>query len=76
MRLVVHCDDENNASKGDDLAQDLLAIVNIFVARHNGRRAAIHRKKRRHCDTEHQATIDKASNSGTESVVRDVQMDV
>jgi predicted site-specific integrase-resolvase len=37
-------------SEGDDtheLSEDLLSVVTIFVARHNGKRAAKNRKRRR-----------------------------
>ncbi len=46
-RLVILCNQENS-SQEEELAQDLLSIVNVFVARNNGRRAAnlkVRRKK-------------------------------
>jgi len=45
-RLVVHCDDD---AKNDttELADDLLAVVTVFVARHNGNRSAENRRRRK-----------------------------
>ena len=39
--------DEGDGSKDDELAQDLLAVCNYFVAKNNGRRAAAHARSRR-----------------------------
>ncbi len=49
-KLVVHCQSENSQSTQDDgyneLAEDLLAITTVFVASHNGKRSAQHRRLR------------------------------
>jgi D-alanyl-D-alanine carboxypeptidase len=45
VRIVVHGD---TAANEDELAQDLLSVVvNVFVARNNGRRSAENRKRRK-----------------------------
>jgi len=51
VRLVVHGRDEG-AEGERDLADDLLAVTTLFVASHNGRRAAANRKRRREGATE------------------------
>lgn len=45
VRLVVH--GQSEASETRELADDLLAITNVFVARHNGRRAAANKRARK-----------------------------
>ena len=45
-RLMVHSRDEG-AEGERDLADDLLAVTTVFVASHNGRRAAANRQRRR-----------------------------
>lgn len=45
VRLVVHGGQEAGGSE-HELAEDLLSVVNFFVARNNGRRAADNRRKR------------------------------
>lgn len=59
VRLVVHCG--NFTSTESELAQDLLAVTNFFVARNNGRRSAINRRKRKHKDEESKATADESA---------------
>jgi putative resolvase len=46
VRLVVHSRDAG-AEDARDLADDLLAITTVFVASHNGRRAAENRRQRK-----------------------------
>lgn len=49
VKLLVHsksCQPETR-SETQELAEDLLAITTVFVAKHNGRRSAINRKRRR-----------------------------
>lgn len=45
VRIVVHSGDQGGPE--EELSEDLLAIVNFFVARNNGRRSSNQRKKRR-----------------------------
>lgn len=45
-KIVVHSKGEA-ASDSEELAQDLLAVCNYFVAKNNGRRAAQNRKRKR-----------------------------
>ncbi len=45
-RLIVLCK-EANSSQEEELAQDLLSVVNVFVARNNGRRAAQLKSRRK-----------------------------
>lgn len=51
VKLVVQSREEGAAR--DELAEDLLSIVNVFVAKHNGQRAALNRKRRRLVDQDH-----------------------
>lgn len=44
VRIVVHGEHE---TARDELADDLLSVVNVFVARHNGLRSAENRRKRK-----------------------------
>jgi putative resolvase len=43
-RLVVHHDEDSASTNDDELADDLLSVVHVFMARKNGARAA-HRKR-------------------------------
>jgi len=48
-KLLVHCENEEenqHKSTEEELSQDLLSIVNIFVARNNGKRASKNKKRR------------------------------
>ena len=45
VKLVVHHEDDE-ADEFGDLAEDLLAVTTFFVASHNGRRSAQHRRER------------------------------
>ena len=47
VRLVVQHKLPDEGTTNDELAQDLLSFVNVFVARNNGRRSAANRKRRR-----------------------------
>ena len=42
--LLVHCKDAD-ATEEDELSKDLLSIINVFVARNNGRRAASNKRR-------------------------------
>ena len=46
-QLVVYSNTDTIRSETTELADDLLAIANIFVARHNGRRAQENKRKRK-----------------------------
>jgi putative resolvase len=51
--VVLHqTEADEQPSREQELAQDLLAIVNVFVARNNGLRAAENRRKRRRAQEE------------------------
>jgi predicted site-specific integrase-resolvase len=48
VRLLVHSPDEGAPGSGEqELADDLLAVVNFFVAKNNGTRASKNRRKRK-----------------------------
>ena len=47
VRLVVHSKDESTSSPSQELAEDLLAVSNFFVARNNGQRAGQKRRERK-----------------------------
>jgi predicted site-specific integrase-resolvase len=44
---IVVLGEDGQANDERELADDLLAVTTVFVARHNGRRAALHRRMRR-----------------------------
>ena len=49
-KLVVHhqdAEERNDECRARELADDLLSIVTVFVAKHNGRRSAANRKRRK-----------------------------
>ena len=46
LHVVYHDRDPSHEDGGEDLAQDLLAVCNFFVAKNNGRRSATMRKDR------------------------------
>jgi putative resolvase len=59
-----HKTDESSHSR-QELSDDILAIVNFFVARNNGRRSADNRRERkRHRESEDQVTGQKEENEG------------
>lgn len=45
VHIVVHCGDSGGDTQ--ELSEDLLAVVNFFVAKNNGRRSGLNRKRRR-----------------------------
>lgn len=47
VRLVVHNKSTDHSTSNPELAEDLLAVVNFFVARNNGKRSSENRKRRR-----------------------------
>ncbi len=51
-KLVVHCRDYQEVDPSRELADDLLAVCNFFVARNNGRRASDNRKRRKRIEAE------------------------
>lgn len=64
--VVLHQTESDVASsRQTELAQDLLAIVNVFVARNNGLRAAENRRKRKRQETE-AGQEEEHENNGTE----------
>jgi len=57
VQLVVHCPSQDPDEFGD-LADDFLAVTTFFVASHNGKRSAAHkreRKRKREADKAHDA---------------------
>ena len=80
-KLVVFGGDQKDTSS--ELAEDLLAITTVFVARHNGTRSAINRKRRK---TEHEASTRQSiqnpplpqstTNKDFEALGGDCQVDV
>ena len=85
VRLVVLNREKTGSER--ELSEDLLAIINFFVARNNGRRAGQNRKRRR-ANEEHQASnstpedqnisieANQTTKSDTETVVRSVPVDI
>ena len=45
-KLVVHCDHHDDRSDNRELADDLIAVTTVFVARHNGLRSGANRRRR------------------------------
>ena len=52
--VVLGSDVYTNDSEAGELAEDLLAIVTVFVAQHNGLRSAANRRRRRDAAQEFQ----------------------
>jgi predicted site-specific integrase-resolvase len=59
VQLVVHS--KESGSQHPELAEDLFAVVNFFVAKNNGRRSGINRKRRRCQDDEDHASSEQES---------------
>jgi len=57
--LVYNKNDHHETTAEQELAEDLLSIVTVFVARNNGKRAAIHRKDRSIEDKEGKSSHEK-----------------
>ena len=76
VRLVVHHREETGSEQ--ELSEDLLAIINFFVARNNGRRSGQNRKRRRLQDQDEitSTETDKLPEKDIEPVVRSVQVDL
>lgn len=75
VRLVVHNREETGSDR--ELSEDLLAIVNFFVARNNGRRAGQNRKRRRQTeDSVVSVEADAIPEANAVQLVRRVQVDV
>jgi predicted site-specific integrase-resolvase len=68
-KLVVQstADEIGEDNNNKELADDMLSIVNVFVARNNGRRSAANRKRRRGSDQEsaHSGSHEILSESST-----------
>lgn len=77
VRLVVHSREETSSCE-QELSEDLLAIINFFVARNNGRRAGKNRKRRRSQvqDKDLEAETHECSEDNAGPVVRSVSVDV
>jgi len=75
VRIVVHNREETGSDR--ELSEDLLAIINFFVARNNGRRAGQNRKRRRQAeDSNILPEADEEAKEGAGSVVRGLPVDV
>lgn len=76
VRLLVHNREETSSEQ--ELSEDLLAIINFFVARNNGRRAGRNRKRRRdQAENSHPPTeANKSTKKNADSVVRGLQVDI
>lgn len=73
VRLLVLHQSERASNEELELAEDLLAVVNVFVARNNGRRSANNRKRRRtYEDTQDPALSFKEAEESSQEVVRDL----
>ena len=71
VRLVVHeQEDGGGGACRDELAQDLLSVVNFFVARHNGQRAGENRRKRKSREQDLQAARAPEAGPAATPVVR------
>jgi putative resolvase len=71
-KLVVHGSGESIPTENDELRDDLMAVTTFFVARHNGRRSAINRKRRKaqssHDTSQHQAKKKTKVTSGEATI--------
>jgi putative resolvase len=75
VRIVVHNREETGSDR--ELSEDLLAIINFFVARNNGRRAGQNRKRRRQTeDSNILPEADEEAKEGAGSVVRGLPVDL
>ena len=59
--VVLGTDISAESSETGELAEDLLAIVTVFVARHNGLRSAANRRRRRDAAQEFQEGSEETS---------------
>lgn len=71
VQLVVHNGDSGGDSQ--ELSQDLLAVVDFFVARNNGRRSGANKRRRRE---ETQTSAERLSEEDHQQMVRGLQMDL
>ena len=75
VQIVVYADQLNDKSQTEDmetqeLQEDLLSIVNVFVARRNGKKAGVLRRLRRtQSESEQHIESKDISNEGTENVI-------
>lgn len=75
VQIVVYADQLNDKSQTEDmetqeLQEDLLSIVNVFVARRNGKKAGVLRRLRRNqSESEQHTESEDISNEGTENVI-------
>lgn len=79
-RILVHSQaSHSSASSTDELAEDLLAITSVFVARNNGIRAAANRRRRERTHNEshqNQAASDARAEGASEAVHGGSSLDV
>lgn len=85
-RLVVHSNEDRPHSDTEELADDLLSIVNVFVARKNGLRASRNKRRRKAAiqrqnrdsneDSQDQSLSKHTTESDIGTVVRDGSMDL
>jgi len=78
VRLLVQ--NQTLGGRQEELDEDLLSIVNVFVAKNNGRRSANNRKRRREeqdGESEKSAVAsDKKADKDSQEMVRDLPMDL
>jgi putative resolvase len=65
--MVLGSDVSADSSEVSELAEDLLSITTVFVARHNGLRSAANRKRRRETIKEAQNLNERRESSGRQS---------
>ncbi len=71
-KIVAHHQSETEGVQ-QELAEDLMAVCNFFVARNNGRRGG---RNKRHTVTKDQVESNSGVEGTSEQVDGDVQMDV
>jgi putative resolvase len=60
VKLVVHCPSQD-PDEYNDLADDFLAVTTFFVASHNGKRSAAHRRERKRRRADAEGTADPSA---------------
>lgn len=79
-KCVVHSKHETTPDAERELADDLLAITTVFVARHNGRRSAENRRRRKRtraiCSQKDSSVSDSGTEKETQHMVRRGALDV
>jgi predicted site-specific integrase-resolvase len=74
--VVLSTDITPHLSREHELADDLIAITTVFVARHNGQRSAANRKRRRDSSMENSIIPKQGTDPDNEVVVGSSAMDI